>query len=36
MSEVLLAAMGGCAALWAAGYTAGLAAGFIRRIRDVV
>jgi len=36
MSEALLWSFGAAAVLWATGFGVGLAAGFIRRIRDVV
>jgi len=36
VSETILAAFGAAGVLWAAGFTAGLAFGFVRRIRDVV
>lgn len=36
MTEILLYTFGAAAVLWITGFGAGMAAGYIRRIRDVV
>jgi hypothetical protein len=36
MTELIAYSFGAAAVMWITGYVGGLAAGFIRRIRDVV
>jgi len=36
MTELIVYSFGAAAVLWVTGFGAGLAAGFVRRLRDVV